>query len=78
MAVKHGYLSVCFSEAPVRGLIPDTAGLTNIDRYAVIVTIPGENHDFVPAFSSTAWHVPRALPPVQLVVSLLHTGPTAG
>lgn len=53
------YLCVYPSEAEVRALAPDMARLSNIDRFAVIVTAPGTNCDFVSRFFAPSKGVPE-------------------
>ena len=50
LAAERDYLSVFPDEATVRALEPDAAGLTKLDRHAVIVTAPGDDCDFVSRF----------------------------
>ena len=53
------YLAVYESEAEVRALQPDVAQLCRIDRFAVIVTAPGDSVDFVSRFFAPAKGVPE-------------------
>lgn len=53
------YLAVYESEDEVRSLRPDMSALTNIDRFAVIVTAPGKDCDFVSRFFAPAKGVPE-------------------
>jgi PhzF family phenazine biosynthesis protein len=53
------YLVVYGSEDEVRALRPDMAGLLEIDRFAVIVTAPGREVDFVSRFFAPAKGVPE-------------------
>lgn len=53
------YLIRYTSEEEVRALKPDMAGLMDIDRFAVIVTAPGETCDFVSRFFAPAKGVPE-------------------
>jgi predicted PhzF superfamily epimerase YddE/YHI9 len=47
------------SEDELRSLRPDMAALMNIDRFAVIVTAPGREFDFVSRFFAPAKGVPE-------------------
>jgi PhzF family phenazine biosynthesis protein len=53
------YLVVYGSEAEVRGLRPDMDRLAVVDRFAVIVTAPGKDVDFVSRFFAPAKGVPE-------------------
>jgi PhzF family phenazine biosynthesis protein len=53
------YLVVYGSEDEVRALRPDMAALLSIDRFAVIVTAPGRETDFVSRFFAPAKGVPE-------------------
>ena len=53
------YLVVYRSEAEVRALTPDLAALLHINRFAVIVTAPGDHVDFVSRFFAPAKGVPE-------------------
>lgn len=53
------YLVVYGSEAEVRTLDPDMEALKKIDRFAVIVTAPGDSCDFVSRFFAPAKGVPE-------------------
>jgi PhzF family phenazine biosynthesis protein len=53
------YLVVYRSEAEVRALTPDLERLKEIDRFAVIVTGPGEKVDFVSRFFAPGKGVPE-------------------
>jgi PhzF family phenazine biosynthesis protein len=53
------YLMVYESEADVRALTPDMARIAKFDRFAVIVTAPGESCDFVSRFFAPAAGVPE-------------------
>jgi PhzF family phenazine biosynthesis protein len=53
------YLVVYASEAEVLSLKPDMAALMDIDRFAVIVTAPGKDCDFVSRFFAPAKGVPE-------------------
>jgi PhzF family phenazine biosynthesis protein len=53
------YLCVLPSEEDVLGLRPDMQKLCEIDRFAVIVTAPGRNSDFVSRFFAPAKGVPE-------------------
>ena len=55
----HYYLCVYDSEHQVRELRPDMAKLAGIDRFAVIVTAPGRDCDFVSRFFAPAKGVPE-------------------
>jgi predicted PhzF superfamily epimerase YddE/YHI9 len=41
---------VFYSEEEVRSLVPDIASIAKIERFAVIVTAPGREGDFVSRF----------------------------
>ncbi|MDZ4798521.1 MAG: PhzF family phenazine biosynthesis protein [Bryobacteraceae bacterium] len=47
---ERDFMLVYDSEARVRSISPDFAKLTAVDAFAVIVTAPGNNHDFVSRF----------------------------
>jgi PhzF family phenazine biosynthesis protein len=53
------YLAVYGSEEEVRALKPGMEALLNIDRFAVIVTAPGREVDFVSRFFAPAKGVPE-------------------
>ncbi|HTC32042.1 MAG TPA: PhzF family phenazine biosynthesis protein [Bryobacteraceae bacterium] len=53
------YFLVYGSEDELRSLRPDMAALMNIDRFAVIVTAPGREFDFVSRFFAPAKGVPE-------------------
>src|SRR5579875_2931381 len=53
------YLIRYASESEVRALTPDMEALKKIDRFAFIVTAPGENCDFVSRFFAPAKGVPE-------------------
>lgn len=53
------YLVVYESEAEVRALRPNMEALCGIDRFAVIVTAPGSNSDFVSRFFAPGKGVPE-------------------
>jgi predicted PhzF superfamily epimerase YddE/YHI9 len=53
------YLLIYRSEEEVRALKPKMDGLMNIDRFAVIVTAPGQQVDFVSRFFAPAKGVPE-------------------
>jgi PhzF family phenazine biosynthesis protein len=53
------YMLVYGTEGEVRALKPDMAGLMDIDRFAVIVTAPGNDCDFVSRFFAPAKGVPE-------------------
>jgi len=48
------YMAVCETEDEVRGLTPDMAALAQVDMFAVIVTAPGRDVDFVSRFFAPA------------------------
>ena len=53
------YLVIYGSEAEVRGLRPSMERLAQVDRFAVIVTAPGNDVDFVSRFFAPAKGVPE-------------------
>jgi len=53
------YLVIFQTEAEVRALQPDMRLLSEMDRFAVIVTAPGEHSDFVSRFFAPAKGVPE-------------------
>jgi PhzF family phenazine biosynthesis protein len=53
------YLCVFESEEQVAALAPDLAKLTKLDRFAVIVTAPGRDCDFVSRFFAPSQGVPE-------------------
>ena len=53
------YLVVYESAEEVKALTPDMRGLSQIDRFATIVTAPGEGCDFVSRFFAPAKGVPE-------------------
>ena len=53
------YLVRYGSEEEVRALRPNMQGLAEVDRFAVIVTAPGEDCDFVSRFFAPAKGVPE-------------------
>src|SRR5688572_31978080 len=53
------YLVRLRSEAEVRALQPDIAALARLDRRGVIVTAPGEEHDFVSRFFAPRYGIPE-------------------
>ena len=53
------YLAIYGSEEEVRGLRPDMQMLMQVDRFAVIVTAPGTEFDFVSRFFAPAKGVPE-------------------
>jgi predicted PhzF superfamily epimerase YddE/YHI9 len=53
------YFCVYETEADVRALAPDMAGLNRLDRNAVIVTAPGTDVDFVSRFFAPKLGVPE-------------------
>lgn len=56
---SRDYLVVLSSEAELRALRPDLARIARLDRFAVIVTAPGESCDFVSRFFAPAQGVPE-------------------
>jgi PhzF family phenazine biosynthesis protein len=56
---SNDYLVVYASEEELRSLKPDMQALLNIDRFAVIVTAPGRQSDFVSRFFAPAKGVPE-------------------
>ena len=59
LLAARDYLVVYQSEEEVRALKPDMAALCGIDRFAVIVTAPGKESDFVSRFFAPAKGVPE-------------------
>jgi len=53
------YLLVYESESDIRGLKPDMARIAALDRFAVIVTAPGSDCDFVSRFFAPAQGIPE-------------------
>jgi PhzF family phenazine biosynthesis protein len=53
------YMAVFDSEETVRSLQPDMVKLARLDKFAVIVTAPGESVDFVSRFFAPAQGVPE-------------------
>ncbi|HET8546582.1 MAG TPA: PhzF family phenazine biosynthesis protein, partial [Bryobacteraceae bacterium] len=53
------YMAVYGSEDEVRALAPDMAALARLDTFAVIVTAPGNDVDFVSRFFAPARGVPE-------------------
>jgi PhzF family phenazine biosynthesis protein len=53
------YMLVYETEEQVRALQPDMAGLAEVDRFAVIVTAPGRDCDFVSRFFAPKQGVPE-------------------
>lgn len=53
------YLVIYPKEEDVRALKPDMARLANVDRFAVIVTAPGKEVDFVSRFFAPAKGIPE-------------------
>lgn len=53
------YMAVYRAEGQVRRLAPDLAALARVDMFAVIVTAPGEQADFVSRFFAPAAGVPE-------------------
>jgi len=47
LANSHFYLAVLADEGAVLAVKPDMAALASLDREAVCITAPGQNHDFV-------------------------------
>jgi predicted PhzF superfamily epimerase YddE/YHI9 len=59
-ALEARDLMVVFgSEADVRGLTPDMAGIAALDAFAVIVTAPGDDVDFVSRFFAPRAGIPE-------------------
>ncbi len=56
---SNDYLVIYASEDEVRALQPDFDALTHIDRFAVIVTAPGKQVDFVSRFFAPGQGVPE-------------------
>ena len=56
---SNDYLVVYASEEEMRGLKPDMALLRQADRFAVIVTAPGKEVDFVSRFFAPAQGIPE-------------------
>ena len=59
LLAARDYLVVYESEEEVRALKPNMEALMGIDRFAVIVTAPGRNCDFVSRFFAPAKGVPE-------------------
>ena len=59
VTAARDYLAVFESEEQVRALKPDMRLLSEIDRFAVIVTAPGRRSDFVSRFFAPAKGVPE-------------------
>lgn len=59
LLAARDYLAVYDSEDDVRALNPKMEGLKQIDKFAVIVTAPGRNCDFVSRFFAPAKGVPE-------------------
>ena len=59
LLASQDYLIVYKSEDEILSLKPDMAALCGIDRFAVIVTAPGRNCDFVSRFFAPAKGVPE-------------------
>jgi predicted PhzF superfamily epimerase YddE/YHI9 len=53
------YLVRYRSEAEVRALTPDFAGLTKLDRFGVIATAPGDDCDFISRFFAPGQGIPE-------------------
>lgn len=56
---SRDYLVVLSSEAELRALKPDLARIATLDRFAVIVTAPGTECDFVSRFFAPAQGIPE-------------------
>ncbi|HEV8131891.1 MAG TPA: PhzF family phenazine biosynthesis protein [Acidobacteriota bacterium] len=56
---SRDYLAVYDSEEEVRSLEPDMELLKSLDRFALIVTAPGRNCDFVSRFFAPAQGIPE-------------------
>jgi PhzF family phenazine biosynthesis protein len=54
LSAARDYLAVYESESDVRALKPDMRALAALDRFAVIVTAPGKDADFVSRFFAPA------------------------
>jgi PhzF family phenazine biosynthesis protein len=54
LMAARDYLAVYDSEADVRALAPDMRALAALDRFAIIVTAPGKDADFVSRFFAPA------------------------
>lgn len=59
LLAARDYLAVYDSEEQVKSLRPDMEGLKRIDKFAVIVTAPGANCDFVSRFFAPGKGVPE-------------------
>jgi PhzF family phenazine biosynthesis protein len=59
LLAARDYLAVYDSEDRVKSLRPDMEGLKRIDKFAVIVTAPGTDCDFVSRFFAPAKGVPE-------------------
>ncbi len=59
LAVERDYVVVFGDAATVRSLKPHMAGLSNLDRYGVIVTAPGRECDYVCRFFAPSKGVPE-------------------
>jgi PhzF family phenazine biosynthesis protein len=59
LLAARDYLAIYDSEEKVKALRPDMEGLKRIDKFAVIVTAPGTNCDFVSRFFAPAKGVPE-------------------
>lgn len=53
------YLVVVESEAQVHALAPNMTELSKLDRRGVMVTAPGDNHDFVSRFFAPKYGIPE-------------------
>lgn len=59
LAVERDYIVVFDAAATVRNLKPHMAGLSDLDRYGVIVTAPGQGCDYVCRFFAPSKGVPE-------------------
>ena len=59
VSAARDYLMVYEREADLRALTPDMARIARLDRFAVIVTAPGESCDFVSRFFAPAQGIPE-------------------
>jgi len=57
--VARDLMAVLGTEDEVRGLTPDLAGITGLDAFAVIVTAPGAQVDFVSRFFAPRAGIPE-------------------
>ena len=53
------YMALYDTAGEVEGLVPDMAALAKVDRFAVIVSAPGRDCDFVSRFFAPAKGVPE-------------------